>query len=189
MKRSTPTRAWTTAAIMALAVVLAACGGKTTTPAQPTVTVTKTQTSVSTVTVSASTTASTTTSTSSGPSTAIASIAISEEMPCCVGKRVGPHQYQETLKDTGIDLYINWKAKGDNGDVNSDGCTVVLEVTGPQGFDERRRSGACTGSTDSSESLSPKATGTYTTNISITPPDSSTPVTGTQTFDVIGYQQ
>ena len=99
---------------------------------------------------------------------------------------VGPDLYQLPTYPSSINppqVTFDWTSHGENGDVTSHQCTAVADVTGPGGYNERRRDSDCTGSAD--QRLDIMVPGTYTISLSITPPDGGSPLTATKTFQVI----
>lgn len=71
-----------------------------------------------------------------------------------------------------------------NGAIRQSDCAVIIDVTGPGGYDERRRSGRCTGSTGELPNM--KVAGAYTAKVSVTPPGTSTATEQVLTFTVLG---
>ncbi len=104
--------------------------------------------------------------------------------------KIGPDSYQlqpDSSCSRGANFELEWHARGENGDVKSDDCTVVIDVTGPGGLNERRRSSNCTGGArgyDNAVYIKHVA-GDYVVAISITPPEGGAPVTATKTITIL----
>ncbi|MCP9273993.1 hypothetical protein [Mycolicibacterium arenosum] len=123
--------------------------------------------------------------------TAIRSVEIEPVGLFCMDE-VGADLYQlepENNCSRGANFELEWDARGENGDVDSDECAVVIDVTGPNGLDERRRSGDCTGGARGYDNAIyiKHVAGAYTINISVTPPDGGAPVTATKTINIIPF--
>ncbi|WP_282779143.1 MULTISPECIES: hypothetical protein [unclassified Nocardia] len=82
-------------------------------------------------------------------------------------------------------MSLRWRARGTDGDLQSSNCTVIITITGPDGYDEQRRSAECTGRPGSVR-LFPKALGTYTISVSIVPPSGGPPMLADKTFELVG---
>ncbi|MGX9670202.1 hypothetical protein [Mycobacterium sp. HM-7] len=179
-----------------VALAVAGCtGGNQSTPSGPsassstTTTTTTTTTTVTTTTTTPPSTTTTTTTTTSASKTAISSVTVGAVGTFCMDK-VGPDSYQlepDSSCSRGANFELEWHARGENGDVKSDDCTVVIDVTGPNGLNERRRSSNCTGGSrgyDNAVYIKHVA-GDYVVAISITPPDGGAPVTATKTITIL----
>lgn len=176
----------TAVGVASMAGLFVACAKEAEQPqAAPSTTAVTTTTTVTTKPSTSVPTSSqrTTTTASSVSLTAIRSIDVETYFPYGLDK-VGPELWEmDPTSSSDNYLSFRWRSKGENGDVESDECTVVADITGPAGFDERRRSGQCTGSVDGK--LTINTPGVYTISIAITPPDAQAPVTATHTFEVI----
>lgn len=179
----------------ALSLVVTGCS-KDAPSAPATVTVTASEststvatTSASTVTSAASSASSAASSASSGTSSAttsasgVANSSIRQlEVTFDGYRKVGDKLFQ--MNHSSVIGSVKWRSKGEDGDLRSSECTVVVDITGPGGYDERRRSGACTGSTDTLPSM--KVAGEYSAKVSVTPPGSTTATEETLIFTVLG---
>jgi hypothetical protein len=106
--------------------------------------------------------------------------------------KVGADLYQlepDSSCERGANFELEWVAHGEDGDVDSEDCAVVIDITGPNGLDERRRSGDCTGGARGYDAAIyiKHVPGAYTLNISITPPDGGAPVSATKTVTVLAH--
>ena len=148
-------------------------------------------TTTTTPTTTATTTTTTTTTTTSVSETAIRSVEIEPVGLFCMDK-VGADQYQlepESNCSRGANFELEWDSRGENGDVDSEECAVVIDITGPNGLDERRRSGDCSGGARGYDNAVyiKHVPGAYTINISVTPPDGGAPVTATKTINILPF--
>ncbi|MGB6205719.1 hypothetical protein [Mycobacterium sp.] len=80
-------------------------------------------------------------------------------------------------------MTFEWTSHGQGNLSSSTNCTVVANVTGPGGYDQTRRSSDCSGRPN--KTLDVLTPGTYTVNVSVTPPNGGQAVTGTKTFQLI----
>lgn len=80
---------------------------------------------------------------------------------------------------------IRWYSRGENGDILSTDCAVVIELTGPGNTDERYRSGNCTGTIGGWDSADMTEFGQYTVKVSVTSPAGGAPVVETVTYKYI----
>jgi hypothetical protein len=106
--------------------------------------------------------------------------------------KVGADLYQlqpDSSCSRGANFELEWHARGENGDVDSEDCAVVIDITGPNGLNERRRSGDCTGGARGYDNAVyiKHTPGDYTINVSITPPDGGAPVTAIKTINVLAH--
>ena len=84
-------------------------------------------------------------------------------------------------------MTFEWTSHGTGALGTSTNCTVVANVTGPGGYDQTRRSSDCSGRPN--KTLDVITPGTYTVNVSVTPPDGGQAVTGTKAFQLIAAGQ
>ena len=80
-------------------------------------------------------------------------------------------------------MTFEWDSHGTGNLGTATNCTVVATVTGPGGYAQTRRSSDCSGRPN--KTLDVITPGTYTINVSVTPPDGGQAVTGTKTFQLI----
>lgn len=98
--------------------------------------------------------------------------------------KVGPDLLQ--MNSGGVDVDVDVRSRGQDGDLHGDDCMMVVDVTGPGNYDERWRSSSCSDSFNYLHHPALKAVGTYTVSVSVTPPGVSTATTTTHNFRVIG---
>lgn len=154
-------------------------------------TTSSTTTTRTSITTTSKTTTTTTTTTTSVSETAIRSVEIEPVGLFCMNE-VGADLYQlepERNCSRGANFELEWRSRGENGDVDSDKCSVVIDITGPNGLDERRRSGDCSGGARGYDNAiyTKHVPGAYTINISVTPPDAGAPVTATKTINILPF--
>lgn len=157
-----------------------------TTTTTTTTTTTKPTSRTSASSLRATTSAVTSSTTAAYSTNTVRSVVITTDSAIGSGKNVGPDLYQ--LSGGGeANIDIAWASRGENGNVQSNECSVVLNVTGPGGLDERRRSNRCSDRLNW-DYVKVGTPGTFTINIALTPPPGSGAVMNvTKTFDVIGY--
>jgi hypothetical protein len=172
-------------------LAVAACASRGEPSAKTTTTMTQQPSSsqsrsTATTTTTPSTTTTSTTTTSVISTTAIRSIVVEADHPYCIDS-VGEDLYQiGEYCSKGGSFNVRWTSRGEDGDVKSSNCAVIVDVTGAGDLNERRHSGDCTGY-DSDDINLNGVPGAYTLAISITPADGGVPMTATKTINVIAY--
>lgn len=149
-----------------------------------------TVTSVVTVTSPTSSTTTPTSTTSTVSKSAIDSVEVEVVGIFCMNK-VGNDLYQlepDSSCSRGANFELQWTSSGAKGDVRSDDCQVVIDVSGPNDLNQRVRSGACSGQSPDSDAIHIQhVPGIYTINASITSSDGGAPLTASRTINILAH--
>lgn len=105
------------------------------------------------------------------------------------GDKVGDRLFQLNRRGGTSFPGVSWTSRSEDGDLESDDCAVVIDVTGPGNVDERYRSDECSGGRASSQMPSITVPGDYRISVSVTPPGGGSPIVATETIKVIGVGQ
>ncbi|MFE0749246.1 hypothetical protein [Gordonia sp. NPDC058843] len=154
-------------------------------------------------TVTSTVTATQTTSTSTAPSPSGAAYSSASSVEASVdveairsvkleyfsGDKVGDKLFQLNRRGGTSFPGVSWTSRSEDGDLESDECAVVIDVTGPGDVDERYRSDECSGGRNSIQMPSITVPGDYRVTVSVTPPGGGQPIVATETIKVIGVGQ
>ncbi|GED99881.1 hypothetical protein nbrc107696_03280 [Gordonia spumicola] len=80
---------------------------------------------------------------------------------------------------------VRWAARSEDGDNKSNECGVIVDFTGPGGYDERNRSDECTGFVNGLPRA--KTAGDFLITVTLTPPGGGKPIVTKRPIKVIPY--
>ena len=173
--------------IAAFGVITGCAEERSAAPETVTATVTATQTASSTTAVSTGA-AAYSSATSAEASVDVEAIR-SVKLEFYSGDKVGDKMIQLNRRGGTSFPGVSWTSRSEDGDLESDDCAVVIDVTGPGDVDERYRSDECSGGRTFSQMPSITVPGDYRITVSVTPPGGGQPIVATETIKVIGVGQ